>query len=54
MKNAIMMIEVVLHFERDAGPSSQESIHCARLLRFRPSMMPTFAAFFGALALGAG
>ncbi len=56
MKNAIMMIDVALQSERDQGLSPQEAIHRACLLRFRPIMMTTFAALFGALplALGAG
>ena len=56
MKNAIMMIDVALQMERDQCLSPQEAIYRACLLRFRPIMMTTFAALFGALplALGAG
>jgi multidrug efflux pump len=54
MKNAIMMIDVALQSERDQGLSPQEAIHRACLLRFRPIMMTTFAALFGALPLALG
>ncbi|MGO8848033.1 MAG: efflux RND transporter permease subunit [Methylocella sp.] len=54
MKNAIMMIDVALHLERDEDLSPQEAIRRACLLRFRPIMMTTFAALFGALPLALG
>jgi multidrug efflux pump len=50
-KNAIMMIDFALQAEREEGLSSREAIHKACLLRFRPIMMTTFAAIFGALPL---
>ncbi len=55
-KNAIMMIDFALQAERLEGKSPREAIHQACLLRFRPIMMTTFAALFGALpiALGGG
>jgi hydrophobe/amphiphile efflux-1 (HAE1) family protein len=55
-KNAIMMIDFALQAERNEGKSPQEAIHEACLLRFRPIMMTTFAALFGAMpiALGGG
>ena len=55
-KNAIMMIDFALQAERYEGKSPQEAIYEACLLRFRPIMMTTFAALFGALpiALGGG
>jgi hydrophobe/amphiphile efflux-1 (HAE1) family protein len=55
-KNAIMMIDFALQAERYEGKAPQEAIHEACLLRFRPIMMTTFAALFGALpiALGGG
>ncbi|HZK90854.1 MAG TPA: efflux RND transporter permease subunit [Stellaceae bacterium] len=55
-KNAIMMIDFALQAERIHGKSPQEAIHEACLLRFRPIMMTTFAALFGAMpiALGGG
>jgi HAE1 family hydrophobic/amphiphilic exporter-1 len=54
-KNAIMMIDFALQ-RRAVGLSADEAIREACLLRFRPIMMTTFAAIFGALpiALGAG
>ncbi len=49
-KNAIMMIDFALQAERIEGKSPREAIHQACLLRFRPIMMTTFAALFGAIA----
>ena len=48
-KNAIMMIDFALQAERYEGKSPQVAIHEACLLRFRPIMMTTFAALFGAM-----
>jgi multidrug efflux pump len=55
-KNAIMMIDTALQLERDQGLGPEASIRQACLLRFRPILMTTLAALFGALplALGAG
>jgi hydrophobe/amphiphile efflux-1 (HAE1) family protein len=53
-KNAIMMIDFALQAERLEGKSPQEAIHQACLLRFRPIMMTTFAALFGALPIAFG
>jgi multidrug efflux pump len=55
-KNAIMMIDFALDAERNHGMTAVEAIYQACLLRFRPIMMTTMAAFFGAvpLALGTG
>ena len=55
-KNAIMMIDFAIEAERDQGLSARQAIHQACLLRFRPIMMTTLAALFGAvpLAVGAG
>jgi multidrug efflux pump len=55
-KNAIMMIDCALQAERDDGLTPEEAIHRACLQRFRPILMTTVAAMFGALplALGAG
>ena len=50
-KNAIMMIDFALEAERNEGKSPQEAIHQAALLRFRPILMTTVAALFGALPL---
>jgi hydrophobe/amphiphile efflux-1 (HAE1) family protein len=53
-KNAIMMIDFALQAERYEGKSPREAIHEACLLRFRPIMMTTFAALFGALPIALG
>jgi len=53
-KNAIMMIDFALDAERVKGLSPEISIYEACLLRFRPIMMTTFAALFGALPLAMG
>ncbi|MGA2289600.1 efflux RND transporter permease subunit, partial [Bradyrhizobium sp.] len=50
-KNAIMMIDFALEAERNQGMSASEAIVQACLLRFRPIMMTTLAALFGALPL---
>ena len=50
-KNAIMMIDVALTIEREQKLSTGEAIYQACLLRFRPIMMTTFAALFGAIPL---
>ena len=53
-KNAIMMVDFALDFERKQGLPPQQAIHQAALLRFRPIMMTTMAALFGALPLTFG
>jgi multidrug efflux pump len=55
-KNAILMIDFALDSERREDKPPLEAIYQACLLRFRPIMMTTMAAMFGALplALGAG
>jgi multidrug efflux pump len=53
-KNAIMMIDFALEAERREGKSPLEAIYEACLLRFRPIMMTTLAALFGALPLALG
>jgi multidrug efflux pump len=50
-KNAIMMIDFALVAEREHGMTPREAIYRACLLRFRPIMMTTLAAMFGALPL---
>lgn len=50
-KNAIMIIDFALEAERAEGMSPREAILQASLLRFRPIMMTTLAALFGALPL---
>jgi len=53
-KNAIMMIDFALDAERRLGLSPQQAITQACLMRFRPILMTTLAAFFGALPLALG
>ena len=53
-KNAIMMIDFALNAERQQGLDSKEAIFQACVLRFRPIMMTTLAALFGALPLALG
>ncbi|MHC6225410.1 efflux RND transporter permease subunit [Pseudomonas sp. X10] len=50
-KNAILMIDLALQFERNDGLSPEESIRRACLLRLRPILMTTLAAILGALPL---
>jgi multidrug efflux pump len=50
-KNAIMMIDFALDAERQQGMSPRDAIYQAALLRFRPILMTTLAALFGALPL---
>lgn len=50
-KNGIMMIDFALEAERREGMSPREAIHRAALQRFRPILMTTLAALFGALPL---
>ena len=53
-KNAIMMIDFALQAEREGGMNTEEAIFEACMLRFRPIMMTTTAALFGALPLAFG
>ena len=53
-KNAIMMIDFALVAERQEGKSPADSIFEACMLRFRPILMTTMAALFGALPLAFG
>jgi multidrug efflux pump len=53
-KNAIMMIDFALQAEREGGLSTEEAIFEACMLRFRPILMTTMAALFGALPLAFG
>jgi multidrug efflux pump len=53
-KNAIMMIDFALHKERESGVSPEQAMMEACLLRFRPIMMTTLAALFGAVPLAFG
>jgi multidrug efflux pump len=53
-KNAIMMIDFAIDAERHDGLSPRDAIHQACMLRFRPIMMTTMAALFGAIPLAIG
>jgi multidrug efflux pump len=53
-KNAIMMIDFALAAERSDGKTPKEAIFQACILRFRPILMTTMAALFGALPLALG
>jgi multidrug efflux pump len=53
-KNAIMMIDFALQVERQEGKGPADSIFEACILRFRPILMTTMAALFGALPLAFG
>jgi multidrug efflux pump len=53
-KNAIMMIDFALVAEREHNMSTRDAIFQACLLRFRPILMTTMAALFGALPLAFG
>jgi multidrug efflux pump len=53
-KNAIMMIDFALAAERNDGKSTKDAIFEACMLRFRPILMTTMAAIFGALPLAFG
>jgi len=50
-KNAIMMIDFALNAERHEGRNTRDSIYEASVLRFRPILMTTMAALFGAVPL---
>src|SRR5204862_3530284 len=53
-KNAIMMIDFAVEAERTEGKSPEAAIYEACVLRFRPIMMTTMAALFGAMPLAVG
>jgi len=53
-KNAIMMIDFALVAEREQGKNTRDAIFEACMLRFRPILMTTMAALFGALPLAFG
>ncbi|WP_313611613.1 multidrug efflux RND transporter permease subunit MdtC [Pantoea piersonii] len=50
-KNAIMMVDFALDAQRSGNLSARDAIFQACLLRFRPILMTTLAALFGALPL---
>jgi multidrug efflux pump len=53
-KNAIMMIDVAIHLERDGKRAGSDAIHEAAVIRLRPIMMTTAAAVLGAVPLAIG
>jgi hydrophobic/amphiphilic exporter-1 (mainly G- bacteria), HAE1 family len=53
-KNAIMMIDFAIEAEREQGLPPEQAIYQACVLRFRPIMMTTLAALFGAVPLAVG
>jgi len=53
-KNAILMIDFAIHAERAEALSPRDAIYRACMMRFRPIMMTTMAALFGALPLALG
>ncbi|RDS80818.1 nodulation protein [Dyella monticola] len=53
-KNAIMMIDVAIHLQRDEGYDPVKAIHDAAVVRLRPIMMTTAAAVLGAVPLAIG
>jgi len=53
-KNAIMMIDFALQAERNEGKGPADAIFEACIIRFRPIMMTTMSALFGALPLALG
>jgi multidrug efflux pump len=53
-KNAIMMIDVAIHLQRDEGYEPTKAIHDAAVMRLRPIMMTTAAAVLGAVPLAIG
>jgi multidrug efflux pump len=53
-KNAIMMIDVAIHLQRERNIEAQKAIHDAAVIRLRPIMMTTAAAVLGALPLAIG
>ena len=50
-KNAILMVDFAITAEREHGKNSRDAIYEACLLRFRPILMTTMSAIFGALPL---
>ena len=53
-KNGIMLVDVALEGQRHEGLSSEDAIHHACLLRFRPILMTTMCALFGGIPLMLG
>jgi multidrug efflux pump len=53
-KNAILMIDFALSERRQSGATAENAIYRACVLRFRPILMTTMAALFGAMPLAFG
>ena len=53
-KNGILVVDFALEQERRNAMKPEEAIYQASLMRFRPIMMTTMAALFGALPLAIG
>jgi hydrophobic/amphiphilic exporter-1 (mainly G- bacteria), HAE1 family len=53
-KNAILLIDFAIEAERNEGAAPEDAVVRACSLRFRPILMTTFAALFGALPLAIG
>ena len=53
-KNAIMMVDFAIEAQREAGTTAHDAIYEACLVRFRPIMMTSAAALFGAIPLAVG
>jgi multidrug efflux pump subunit AcrB len=53
-KNGIMLVDVALEEQRERGLTSEDAIHKACLLRFRPILMTTMCALFGGVPLMLG
>ena len=53
-KNAIMMIDVAIHLQREQKMEAPQAIHEAAVLRLRPILMTTAAAVLGAVPLAVG
>ena len=53
-KNGILLVDFAIHAERERGMSSREAIHAACIERFRPILMTTLAALFGAMPIAFG
>jgi multidrug efflux pump subunit AcrB len=53
-KNGILMVDFAIEAERKEGKTPEEAIYQASILRFRPILMTTLAATFGALPLVIG
>jgi len=53
-KNAILMVDFAISAEKEQKISPKEAIYQACILRFRPILMTTMAALFGALPLALG